>query len=135
MLHGLTGSGEDWQHVFAHPLAGYRPIAPDLRGHGSSTNPGGQFRFADVARDMFALLDHLTIQRVKAIGLSVSHTFPSDYRVALNAVNKGRPLALDNHNELSDSFRQFAQEVSGLRPKRDGAKAAGLFGRLTQRRV
>src|SRR5215203_2296200 len=40
MLHGLTGSGEDWQHVFAHPLAGYRAIAPDLRGHGSSTNRG-----------------------------------------------------------------------------------------------
>ena len=70
LLHGFTGSGDDWQHVFAEPLAGYRVIAPDLRGHGRSTNPSGSFKFADVARDMFALLDHLRIDRVKAIGMS-----------------------------------------------------------------
>ena len=51
-------------------LAGYRVIAPDLRGHGRSTNPSGVFRFADVARDILALLDRLGIDRVKAIGMS-----------------------------------------------------------------
>ena len=56
--------------VFGSPLSGYRTIAPDLRGHGRSTNPSGVFRFADVARDVFALLDRLTIERVKAIGMS-----------------------------------------------------------------
>jgi pimeloyl-ACP methyl ester carboxylesterase len=45
-------------------------ITPDLRGHGRSTNPSGVFRFADVARDVFALLDRLGINRVKAIGMS-----------------------------------------------------------------
>ena len=70
LLHGFSGSGDDWQHVFAEPIAGYRVLAPDLRGHGRSTNPSGAFRFADVARDVFALLDHLDIDRVKAIGMS-----------------------------------------------------------------
>jgi pimeloyl-ACP methyl ester carboxylesterase len=70
LLHGFTGSGDDWQHVFAEPLDGYRIIAPDLRGHGRSTNPSGIFRFADVARDIFGLLDRLGIDRVKAIGMS-----------------------------------------------------------------
>ncbi len=70
LLHGFTGSGEDWQHVFADPVPGYRVITPDLRGHGRSTNPSGVFRFADVARDVFALLDQLGIDRVKAIGMS-----------------------------------------------------------------
>jgi pimeloyl-ACP methyl ester carboxylesterase len=70
LLHGFTGCGDDWQHVFPEPLAGYRIIAPDLRGHGRSTNPSGVFRFADVARDIFALLDRLGIDRVKAIGMS-----------------------------------------------------------------
>ncbi len=70
LLHGFTGSGDDWQHVFAEPLAGYRQIAPDLRGHGRSTNPSGQFTFADTARDIFALLDELGIDRVSAIGMS-----------------------------------------------------------------
>ena len=70
LLHGFTGSGEDWTHVFADPIAGHRVIAPDLRGHGRSTNPSGVFKFADVARDIFALLDRLGIDRVKAIGMS-----------------------------------------------------------------
>jgi pimeloyl-ACP methyl ester carboxylesterase len=70
LLHGFTGSGDDWTHVFAEPLEGHRVIAPDLRGHGRSTNPSGVFKFADVARDIFALLDRLGINRVKAIGMS-----------------------------------------------------------------
>lgn len=70
LLHGFTGSGDDWQHVFAEPLAGYRVIAPDLPAHGRSANPRGDFRFADVAKDVFALLDQLGIDRVKAIGMS-----------------------------------------------------------------
>ena len=70
LLHGFTGTGDDWRHVFAAPLDGYRVIAPDLRGHGRSTNPSGTFRFADVARDIFAVLDRLRIDRVHAIGMS-----------------------------------------------------------------
>ena len=70
LLHGFTGSGDDWKHVFAEPLAGYRIIAPDLRGHGRSTNPDRVFKFADVASDVFALLDRLGLDRVKAIGMS-----------------------------------------------------------------
>lgn len=70
LLHGFTGSGDDWQHVFTQPIDGFRVIAPDLRGHGRSTNPGGTFRFAEVARDLFALLDALGIDRVSAIGMS-----------------------------------------------------------------
>lgn len=70
LLHGFTGCGDDWQHVFAKPIEGYRVIAPDLRGHGRSTNPSGTFTFKEVARDIFALLDSIGIDRVTAIGVS-----------------------------------------------------------------
>ena len=36
----------------------------------ASTNPSGTFTFADVARDVFALLDALGMDRVNAIGMS-----------------------------------------------------------------
>jgi pilus assembly protein CpaE len=68
----------------------------------------------------------------KAAGGSVVHTFPSNYRVALQALNKGRPVALDNHNDLSASFKRFAYHLAGVRPARD--KSSGLFGRLTHPR-
>jgi pimeloyl-ACP methyl ester carboxylesterase len=69
-LHGALGCGADWRYIFDGPPAGYRVIAPDLRGHGSSTNPGGGFTFRQCARDVEALLRHLQLLRVKAIGLS-----------------------------------------------------------------
>src|SRR5262245_17917426 len=69
-LHGGLGSGADWRYIFRDPPDGFRLIAPDLRGHGASTDPGNAFTFAQCARDILALLHHLKIRQVKAIGLS-----------------------------------------------------------------
>jgi pilus assembly protein CpaE len=83
--------------------------------------------------DRQADIGHADVE--KAVGLQVVHTFPSDYRIALQALNKGRPVALDNHNDLSASFKKFAYRLSGERPPQpEAAKSAGLFGRLTTRR-
>jgi pimeloyl-ACP methyl ester carboxylesterase len=69
-LHGFLGCGADWQYVFKAPPDGYQLIAPDLRGHGASANPSGVFTFRQAAADVTALLRHLGLSRVKAIGLS-----------------------------------------------------------------
>ena len=69
-LHGFMGAGPDWTFIFSEPPAGFRLVAPDLRGHGGSTNPSADFSFRQAARDVEALLDHLGIDRCKAIGLS-----------------------------------------------------------------
>ncbi len=69
-LHGFMGAGPDWKHIFDGPPAGFQLIAPDLRGHGASTNPSGEFSFRQAASDVLALLSHLGIDTVKAIGLS-----------------------------------------------------------------
>ena len=72
LLHGGTGIGADWNLVFtAGDPAGFRLIVPDLRGHGRSTNPSNAFTFRQAAADVFALLDRLGLQRVRAIGLSM----------------------------------------------------------------
>ena len=69
-LHGGLGHGPDWHYIFGEPPAGYRLIAPDLRGHGRSTGGGPTYSFKQSALDMFALLDCLEVERVKVIGLS-----------------------------------------------------------------
>jgi len=72
LLHGGSGSGADWQHVFtAGDPDGFHLLIPDARGHGRSTNPSRTFTFRQAAVDAFALLDHLGIARVKTIGLSL----------------------------------------------------------------
>jgi Flp pilus assembly CpaE family ATPase len=65
----------------------------------------------------------------------VLHTVPSDYRTALRALNRGRPLALDNHNKLASSFRQLARDLAGIRPVQSAAQdSGGLFGLLKGRK-
>ena len=71
LLHGGCGAGSNWALVFPDPPPGYRLIVPDLRGHGRSLNPSGHFSFRQCALDVLALLDHLGIERFKAIGLSL----------------------------------------------------------------
>jgi pimeloyl-ACP methyl ester carboxylesterase len=71
LLHGGAGVGANWDSIFKQPPAGHRLIVPDLRGHGRSTNPAGEFTFRQSALDVFALLEHLGIERFKAIGMSL----------------------------------------------------------------
>src|SRR5688572_108807 len=66
----------------------------------------------------------------RAIGGSVGHQFPSDYRRALEAMNKGRPLALDNHNELAASFKTLARQLAGVQKEAKSQRPHGLFGLL-----
>ena len=71
----------------------------------------------------------------KAVGSDVRYSFPSDYKVALQAINKGRPLMLDNHSGLADSFKKFAQDLAGLSTtETEEAVTSGLFSRLAGRR-
>jgi pimeloyl-ACP methyl ester carboxylesterase len=70
LLHGFTGIGADWDLIFPEPPRGFRLILPDLRGHGRSTNPSRRFTFQQAALDVLGLLDHLKIERCKAMGMS-----------------------------------------------------------------
>ncbi|MBU8895491.1 alpha/beta hydrolase [Corallococcus sp. M34] len=73
LLHGFTGVGADWAHVFDLDALGrqYRLIVPDLRGHGRSLNPSDNFTMRQCAVDVLALLDSLGIERCRAMGMSL----------------------------------------------------------------
>jgi len=70
LLHGFSGSSSNWGLVFEDAPEGFQLITPDLRGHGRSTNPSGQFTFRQSSLDVFALLDRLDIKKFKAVGMS-----------------------------------------------------------------
>ena len=71
----------------------------------------------------------------KAVGGSIAHLFPSDYRRALMAMHKGRPLALDNHNQLSASLTSLARELAGVgNEKPERTTSGGFKGFLSGRR-
>jgi len=50
-------------------------------------------------------------------------------------MHKGRPLALDNHNQLAASFTALARDLAGLEDKKADRPATGGFkGLLSGRR-
>jgi pimeloyl-ACP methyl ester carboxylesterase len=72
LLHGGTGCHEDWAYAGRdHFLREYKLIKPDARGHGRSSNPVKAITHRQCAWDTLALLDHLGVERCRAIGLSM----------------------------------------------------------------
>jgi len=72
LLHGGGGCHEDWAHAGREDFVKhYAIVTPDARGHGRSTNPARVITHRQCASDMLALLDHLKIERCKAIGISM----------------------------------------------------------------
>jgi pilus assembly protein CpaE len=78
--------------------------------------------------DHLAEIGHEDVER--AVGAKVRHSFPSDYRRALQALNKGRPITLENHNELSSSFLAFARTLANIEKpvQTKSTTRFGLFG-------
>jgi pimeloyl-ACP methyl ester carboxylesterase len=70
LLHGFTGSSQDWIPVIAEWRTRFQLIVPDLRGHGRSGMLSKSFRHRDAAGDMLVLLDHLKVGGCKGLGVS-----------------------------------------------------------------
>jgi pilus assembly protein CpaE len=64
----------------------------------------------------------------RAVGSRVDHSFPSDYRRALQALNRGRPITLENHNDLSASFTRFARSLAGVKKPEAAKPSSSIFG-------
>jgi pimeloyl-ACP methyl ester carboxylesterase len=69
-LHGGMQTGRMYDPFVEEFSKHYRLIVPDLRGHGGSTNPAGEFSIRQFALDVFALLDRMGVDRFRAVGAS-----------------------------------------------------------------
>jgi pimeloyl-ACP methyl ester carboxylesterase len=70
LLHGATLDHHAWDPQVDALGSHYRLVVPDLRGHGASTGHG-RFTFEDAVGDIVALLDHLDLERIGLVGLSL----------------------------------------------------------------
>jgi len=67
-LHGATLDHRAWDPQVAALQGRFRIVVPDLRGHGDST---GHFDFDSAVEDILVLLDHLAVDKVVLVGLSL----------------------------------------------------------------
>ena len=71
LIHGLGSCCLDWDPQVEALKADYTVIAPDVRGHGASDKPRGQYSVAGFADDMTALVRGLGFDCVQGIGVSM----------------------------------------------------------------
>jgi pimeloyl-ACP methyl ester carboxylesterase len=71
LLHGLSATRRNVVQGSRHLIKrGYRVVAYDARGHGSSS-PGDSYEYADLVEDLEAVLAHLGIERTALVGSSM----------------------------------------------------------------
>jgi 3-oxoadipate enol-lactonase len=75
LLHGLGANGESWGlQIPTLAQAGFRVLAPDVRGFGQSSYPGGGLQITDLARDIANLLVNCQVSRADVVGISMGGT-------------------------------------------------------------
>ncbi len=73
LVHGFTGSRDDWREVLPALSERGRTLAPDGRGHGGTTNPGdpAAYGFEPLVADLAGFLDALEVPRCDLLGHSL----------------------------------------------------------------
>jgi pimeloyl-ACP methyl ester carboxylesterase len=80
LLHGLASNARIWELVAPElAAAGMVPLAPDLRGHGLSDKPGGDYGFDTFRRDLLAFIDAAYLERPVLVGHSWGALLAIDY--------------------------------------------------------
>jgi len=70
----------------------------------------------------------------RAVGRPIAASFPSDYRLALDALNHGQPLVTESKAALAEAFRGFARTLAGVTQQLEPPATRGLLSRLAGRR-
>ena len=70
LLHGGTVTHSMWAQVVPALAAHYRVLAPDMRGHGRTDNPSGEFSYRQLADDAAAFIEALGLDKPHVCGWS-----------------------------------------------------------------
>jgi 3-oxoadipate enol-lactonase len=112
LLHGYPFDKSMWSYQFeALAAAGFRAIAPDLRGLGENKSSSEVATMDEMARDVAALLDHLDVEQAVVCGLSMGgyvafefmQLFPTRVR---GLVLAGTRAPADNEQEKAGREQQ-----------------------------
>jgi pimeloyl-ACP methyl ester carboxylesterase len=71
MVHGWATSHEFFEPQITALCDSYRVIAVDLRGHGKSGKPGGDYGYDTYSKDIEAILSELDVEDAALVGWSI----------------------------------------------------------------
>lgn len=106
MLHGFTQSGASWEPVAALLEERYRPLAPDLRGHGRASG-AEPVTLAAIMDDLAALADEDLVLAGYSMGGRIA------LHLALSLSDRVRRLVLIGASPGIADARERAQRQAG----------------------
>ena len=117
-IHADGVDGRMW-HPLAERLDGFRVHIPDLRGHGSTPLPPGEYAHAD---DLLRMLDDLRIGRATLVGASFGGWIA--LQLATKAPERVTALALLASTNLDRDDSAWSPQIVSFREKEDALLAA-----------
>jgi 3-oxoadipate enol-lactonase len=118
-VHGGGVDGRMW-HPLADRLDGLRLHIPDLRGHGSTPLPPGEYAHAD---DLLRMLDDLRIGRATLVGASFGGWVA--LQLATKAPERVNGLALLASTKLDRDDSEWSPEIIAFWDKEEALVEAG----------
>ena len=129
LLHAFPLAAEMWRPQLDAVPAGWRFVAPDLRGFGQS--PVGDLTLPlsvdDDARDVLALIDELGLDRAVIAGLSMGG-YVAFALLRLAAARVAGLVLADTRPEADDAVARTARD--GMTETLRQGGAAAVFGRM-----
>ncbi|MDR5696490.1 MAG: alpha/beta fold hydrolase [Armatimonadota bacterium] len=139
LLHGFPLSCEIWAPMREWLSETCRLVTPDLRGHGLSAKPVGQYVMDVLADDIVALAEHLGFERFVLGGHSMGGYVA--FRFAARYADRLSGLILVDTRAEPDTDEGKAKRLAGIEKiRREGASAfldgfvPGLLGETTKAR-
>ena len=135
LLHGFPEIGRYWFPVMARLAAGFRVIAPDLRGYGASGRPSDpdDYGIDALCADVAAVLDGLGLERAHIVGhdwggvLAWWFAAASPARVrSLTAINAPHPVAFQRRLNSDPDQRRRSAYISLLQEPGAAARLQSL---------
>ena len=148
LVHGWPESWYSWRHqIVALSSAGYRVVAPDMRGYGSTSAPASaeEYDIVTIAADLIGLLDALGEEKAVMVGhdwgsivawqTALLHPDRFNALVAMSVPYGGRPERspmVDWREAYGDNFYYilYHNEPGGVAEAEYDADPRGLLSRL-----
>ncbi|MCK5422918.1 MAG: alpha/beta hydrolase, partial [Deltaproteobacteria bacterium] len=71
-LHGWTMCSRVWKYQLEWFAKEYQVVALDLRGHGRSESPDGDYSFSYLSQDIIDFIEGLKIEKLTLVGWSLA---------------------------------------------------------------
>jgi len=126
LLHGFTGSGEQWTAQVEEFASHFRTIAVDLLGHGRSDAPvdPSRYRMERCVADLAVLLDLLGLERACWLGYSMGARLALAFAVA--HCERVRALVLEGVAPGIEDPQQRAERVAHDEALADSIERDGI---------